>query len=288
MDMNIHKYVALLKTVECGSFTKAAEELSYSQSGISRMIGDLEKEWEVSLLERGRGGIRLTSDGLMLLPYVKRICAEYESLQRQVNELHGLQSGLIRIGTLSSVAAHWLPNIIRKFHEDYPNISYELISGEYQEIESWIFEGRVDCGFLRLPVHAELETVFLERDKFFVILPENHEMAGCERFPSKALEEYPFMLLEKSGRPEIFELFDEYRLKPDVHFRTWDDYAIMSMVENGLGISIMPELLLKRVPYRIVAKELDVPAYRDIVIALRSRENAPLAVRRFLEYMKYR
>ena len=89
VDMNIQKYAAFLKTVEYGSFTKAAESLSYSQSGISRMIADLEKEWEVSLLERGRGGVRLTSDGITLLPYVKRLCTEYDSLQRQVNEMKG-------------------------------------------------------------------------------------------------------------------------------------------------------------------------------------------------------
>ena len=77
MDVSIQKYLAFIKTVECGSFTNAAEILSYSQSGISRMIGDLEKEWNVSLLERSRGGVRLTSDGLKLLPYAQSVCSEY-------------------------------------------------------------------------------------------------------------------------------------------------------------------------------------------------------------------
>ena len=71
MDTNVQKYMAFIKTVELGSFTKAAEILNYSQSGISRMISDLEKEWNVSLLERGRAGVSLTSDGLRILPYVK-------------------------------------------------------------------------------------------------------------------------------------------------------------------------------------------------------------------------
>lgn len=288
MDMNIQKYAAFLKTVEYGSFTKAAESLSYSQSGISRMIADLEKEWEVSLLERGRGGVRLTSDGITLLPYVKRLCAEYDSLQRQVDEMKGLQTGLIRIGTLTSVATHWLPNIIRKFHADYPNIEYELISGEYIEVEEWILEGRVDCGFLRLPAHPDLETIFMERDEMLVILPENHRLADCEVFPVEALCEDPFMLLEKGGRMEASELFEQYHLKPDVHFRTWDDYAIMSMVESGLGISIAPELFLRRTPYRIAKKKLNVPAYRDIAFALRSRKTASMAVKRFMEYLDYR
>ena len=67
------------------------------------------------LLERGKGGVKLTSDGLKLLPYTKSLVAEYEKLQMQVDELKGLQSGLIRIGTFSSVATHWLPNIIKEF-----------------------------------------------------------------------------------------------------------------------------------------------------------------------------
>ncbi len=129
-------------------------------------------------------------------------------------------SGLIRIGTFSSVATHWLPNIIKVFQQDYPNIDYELLLGDYTEIEEWILEGRVDCGFLRLT--------------------------------------------------------------------TWDDYAVMSMVESGLGISILPQLILKRIPYKIIAKELDVPAYRNIGLALRNKKTASLAVKRFLDYLQYR
>lgn len=252
------------------------------------MIADLEKEWNVSLLERGRAGVRLTSDGLKLLPFVKNVCAEYEKLLTQVDELNGLESGLIRIGTFSSVATHWLPNIIREFQKDYPNIDYELLLGDYTEIEAWILEGRVDCGFLRLPAHPDLETAFLAQDRLMVILPETHPLADCDRFPAAALCSEPFLLLEKGGKAEISEIFERCSLTPKVHFTTWDDYAIMSMVESGLGISILPQLILKRVPYRIVAKELEIPAYRDIGIALRSKKSASLAVKRFLDYLDFR
>ena len=110
MDTKLQKYMALLKTVEYGSFTKAAEVLHYSQSGISRMISDLEKEWNLSVLERGRSGVRLTSDGVKMLPFVQNVCREYQNLQDQVDQLQGLESGLIRIGTISSIATHWLPS----------------------------------------------------------------------------------------------------------------------------------------------------------------------------------
>ena len=288
MDMNIQKYMAFTKTVEYGSFTKAAEVLNYSQSGISRMINDLEKEWSVSLLERGRAGVRLTSDGLKLLPFAQSVCNEYQKLQSQVDELKGLQSGLIRIGTFSSVATHWLPNIIKEFQKDYPNIDYELLLGDYTEIENWILEGRVDCGFLRLPTIPEFETIFLEQDKLLVVLPENHPLAERERFPVKSLCDYPFMLLEKGARADVSEIIEKCNVKPMVHFTTWDDYAIMSMVESGLGISILPELILQRIPYRIVIKELDIPAYRHIGLAMRDKRSASLAVKRFLDYLPCR
>lgn len=288
MDANIQKYMAFIKAVEYGSFTKAAEALAYSQSGISRMIGDLEKEWKVSLLERDRAGVRLTSDGIKLLPYAKSVCNEYQKLQMQVDDLNGLQSGLIRIGTFSSVATHWLPNVIKEFQKDYPNIDYELLLGDYTEIENWIQEGRVDCGFLRLPTQPDLESIFLAKDKLLVILPENHPLADCERFPVKALENDPFMLLEKSAKAEISKIFERWNITPKVHFTTWDDYAIMSMVESGLGISILPELILKRIPYHIVIKELDVPAYRNIGLVMRDQKTVSIAVKRFMEYLKYR
>lgn len=288
MDMNLQKYLAFVKTVEYGSFTKAAELLHYSQSGVSRMINDLEKDWKVSLLERDRTGVRLTSDGLKLLPYAQSVCNEYQKLQIQIDELNGLQSGLIRIGTFSSVATHWMPNIIKEFQKDYPHIDYELLLGDYTEIENWILEGRVDCGFLRLPTRPELQITFLEQDKLLVVLPENHPLADCDFFPINALCEYPFMLLEKGANSDVSQIFEKCNLKPKVHFTTWDDYAIMSMVESGLGISILPELILQRIPYKIIAKELEVPAYRKIGLAMREKKLVSLAMKRFLEYVPFK
>jgi len=286
--MDINKYMALVKTVEYGSFTKAAEILSYSQSGISKMVRDLEDEWKVTLLERGKNGVKLTSEGMKLLPYAKSVCIEYEKLQMQVDELNGVQSGLIRIGTFSSVATHWLPNIIKEFQKDYPNIDYELLLGDYTEIETWISDGRVDCGFLCLPTHPEFDTIFLARDELMAVIPEDHPLRNCERFPVAALCDEPFMMLEKGERTEVSQIFERSGLTPSVRFTTWDDYAVMSMVESGLGISVLPNLILRRIPYRILAKGLDVPAYRDIALALRNRKTASPAVKRFIEYLDCR
>ena len=287
MDMNIQKYMAFIKTVEYKSFTKAAEVLNYSQSGISRMIADLEKEWNISLLERGKFGVRLTSEGVKLYPFIKSVCREYEKLQGEVEEINGLESGLIRIGTFSSIATYRLPNVIKKFRKDYPNIEYEILLGDYTEIEKWIMDGRVDFGFIRLPaMSTNLEIEFLERDRLLVILPEDHPLANCDKFPMERLADDSFMLLEKGEKSDIAKILEENGVNPKVDFTTWDDYAIMSMVESGLGISIIPELIMKRASYNIVVKELEKPMYREIGMAFRDKKNTTKAVEKFLSYIR--
>lgn len=288
ISMNIQKYVAFLKVVEFGSFTKAAEALDYTQSGISRMIHDLEMEWQVSLFERSRSGISLTSDGMKLLPQIKRIYNEHEILSAQIEDLRNIQTGIIRIGTFSSVASHWLPNIIRNFKKDFPKIDFEFLLGDYTEIENWIITGRVDFGFVRLPVKTELETMFLEKDRLLAVVPENHPLAAHKKFPIQELARNPFMLLEKGAKAEVAEILEKHQVSPQVNFTTWDDYAILSMVENGLGISILPELILQRIPHKITAIELEIPAHRKIGIAMREQKALSLSSKRFLDYLSFR
>ncbi len=137
-----------------------------------------------------------------MLPFVQNVCREYQNLQDQVDQLQGLESGLIRIGTISSIATHWLPSVIKAFQKDYPNIEYELLSGDYGEIEEWLLAGRVDCGFLFAAGFCRTGNHPLKRDEMMVIMPQNHPLADCESFPIKALEEEPlcFWNGEKSLR----------------------------------------------------------------------------------------
>jgi DNA-binding transcriptional LysR family regulator len=178
--------------------------------------------------------------------------------------------------------------MIRIFKKDYPKIDFELLLGDYTEIESWILNGRVDFGFVRLPSKPDLDTIFVEQDRLLVVMPLNHPLANCEKFPINDLLNSPFMLLEKGAKAEISEIFEMHQISPQVNFTTWDDYAIMSMVENGLGISILPELILKRIPHKIIAKELEIPAFRNIGIATRDQKSLSLASKEFLEYLSYR
>jgi len=277
VDKNLCKFMAFVKTVECGSFTKAAEELNYTQSAISRMINDLENEWRITLLERGKSGVTLTSDGTRLYQYCVNVCNEYKKLELAVDELKGLETGIIRIGAFSSVATHWIPNIIKNFQKDYPKIDYEILLGDYTEIAEWIKNGRIDCGFTNLLYAKDFDTEILEKDEFRVILPENHNLCKYDKIPVEELEKYPFLLLKKNGISECGEIFEKYTTN-----------SIMAMVEKGLGISVLPKLILQRVPYNIEIRSLNVPAYRNICIAMRDKSMLSKAAKTFLTYLKYR
>lgn len=288
MEQNILKYKAFVTAVNLGSISEAAKILNYSQSGISRMIADLEDECNAVLLERGKHGVCLTSSGIELLPYAMRLCQEFDKLQIKIDDMNGIQSGTIRIGTFSSVATYWLPNIIAEYEKQYPNIEYELLLGDYEEIEKWVSEGRVDFGFLRLPTQKPLETIELEEDEQMVVLPANHPLVNEECFPVKALADYPFIMLEKGVKAEITDIFVKNNLVSKPKYTTFDDYAAMAMVEKGLGIAILPRLILRDTNRDIVIKPLDVPAYRTIGVAMKKRKELSLAAERFLDFLSYR
>lgn len=283
--MNFLKAEAFIKTVELGSLTKAAEALGYTQSGISHMIQAIEEETGTLLLHRNRSGLLLTSDGRHLLPYIRGIVDAGHSLTEEINKLHGLESGCIRIGTFSSISCHWLPVLMKEFKALHPGIDFELIQGDYADIETWAKEGRIDFGFVRLPIQSNLSVIPLKKDRLMVILPENHPLANNKTFPVNALGEETFILLEEGSNSEITNFFQQVSIHPNVRFRVKDDYTIMSMVENQLGISILPELVLYRNPYHIVTMELDLPHYRSLGIVKKDVMSSGCAVQKFLDYI---
>ena len=96
------------------------------------------------------------------------------------------------------------------------------------------------------------------------------------------------MLLEHGGKTEVSDLLSSYHVHPDIRFTTWEDFAIMAMVEKGMGISILPDLILKRVPYKIEIRPLEEPYYRSIGLAMKNNKNLTPAVQKFIEYLPFR
>ena len=134
----MQRYIALLKIIEVGSFTKAADLLGYTQPALSQMIASLEKELSIKILYRSRYGIRLTPEGERLYPSIQNAVIQYQTMRHTADEIRGLDSGIVRIGTVSSVSCHWLPGIIRRFWQKYPNIQIVLHQGDYTSISEWV------------------------------------------------------------------------------------------------------------------------------------------------------
>ncbi len=267
--MSIRKYIAYLRTAETGSITRTASELGYTQSAVSKMIADLESEWQVRLLTRSRAGIELTSEGLALLPSIRAVVKEYNDLGFAVSELHGQQAGFLRIGCFTSMSTSVLPNILKAFHLEYPNIRIQLINGEYEDIAGWLRRGTVDCGFLTLPAPSEFETRFLLRDSFVAILPEGHPMASAPCYPIARLSEDDFVKLNERPDYELDRFLDAQEEKPRVVYEATNDFALLAMVECGLGVSIVHDLILYPRHYRVVRLPLNITQFRDVGIAVK-------------------
>ena len=122
------KYLAFVKTAEKGSFTRAAQELNYVQSSVSKMVADLEQEWGMTLLERSKSGVCLTSAGAQLMPFLRKILNDHREMESQICRMNGIETGIVRIGTFSTVAIHWLPNLFAALQKDYPGLNMRCCS----------------------------------------------------------------------------------------------------------------------------------------------------------------
>ena len=284
--MSLQKYTALLKTIELGSISQAAEQMGYTQPAVSRMIADLEREWNVELLRRSRAGLEVSSVCRQLLPILQSIVENCEELDFAVGELHGVHTGLIRVGLFTSVADMWIPNLLRSFRCKYPNIGFDLIMVDsYAQIEESIRHGEVDCGFVSLPTTNDLQTRFLMRDELVAVLPREHPLADVEKFPVEELEGAPFIMFRETADFEISRFLASHPYAPDTKYTVSNDHTLLSMIEQGLGIGITHSLIAKNPRYGVVCKSFDYPQYRDIGIATAKNTRITNATKLFVDHV---
>jgi DNA-binding transcriptional LysR family regulator len=272
--------------VELGSLTKAAEVMGFTQSGVSHMINSLEDEFGFSLLIRNRSGAKLTTNGEEILKTMREILKWNEHLEQQVASIHGIELGTIHIGTFTSVGVHWLPGIIQDFQRDYPHIEIRLVEGDYREIEDWIAEGKIDCGFLSLPTSDIFDAIPLHQDPMLVLLPMEHPLSSEDSITLSQIENEPFIMPSQGSDYDVNRMLEKARIKPAIKYTLGDDYAIMAMVEKGLGISILPELVLRGQQRNIRLIELKEKSFRSLGIAVNSMREISPATKRFLNYVK--
>lgn len=281
----MNRYLALQKIIELGSFTKAAEALGYTQSSISQMVASLESELSIKLLTRSRTGVKLTLEGKELYPFIERSILQYQAMLEKANEIKGLETGIIRVGTISSITCHWMPQLIRGFQKIYPNVQFLFHQGDYSSIQEWIKTGAVDFGFMSPNAATDLEVIPIKDGEMLAVLSENHPLADKEPLSLRDLAEEPFILLEEGHYSEPLLAFREAGLTPNIKYTIHDDYAIVTMAEAGLGVSILAELLLRRTNYHVVCRSVDPPIFRTLGIAYKDKSSLPIASKYFIEYL---
>lgn len=282
----MNRYIALQKIVELGSFSKAAEAMGYSQSAISQMISSLEEEMSIKLVNRFRTGVTLTLEGKELYPQIEKLIYQYDSVQEKAKEIKGLETGVIRMGTLASISAHWLPNLLKEFQEQYPGVEFVIHQGDYTSIYEWIRTGAIDFGFVNPKAVTGIETTVLKEGAMLAVLPEAHPLAQSDVIPLAALADEPFILLEEGHYYEPLEAFHSIGVSPNIKYTIHDDYAIMTMVEAGLGVSILAELVLHRTNYKIRLCSTEPAISRTIAIGYKDKSGLPIACKRFIELLR--
>ena len=269
--MSLKKYEAFAKTVELGSLTKAADAMGYTQSSMSHILGSLEAELGFSLLHRNRGGIRLTAAGEQLLPKIQELLEKKKELDSIICRLAGDSVGSVRVGAFTSVAVNWLPGILKEYQANHPAVEIKMFNGDYHDVEHWLEQGQIDVGFLALPGPAGIPCIPLKEDPLVVILPKDHPLAKYDRVPIELAAREPIISLLESSAQDVSRALGAAGIRPDIKYTTKDDYAIIAMVRAGLGISIMPELLLRNLSDQVIVKQLAPAASRTIALGFREQ-----------------
>ncbi|WP_423214813.1 LysR family transcriptional regulator [Streptococcus equinus] len=287
--MDTARCKAFIAAAETGRFTKAAEILNYTTSGVSQLVTALEAELDLSLFVRTRKGVRLTQAGERLLPVARALMQQEQNLYQVSKEIKGLDVGEITIAAYSSISTHWLPAIIKKFKEDYPNIQIRLMEGIRQEVMVWLDDAKADIAFLSSGSDlATYDWTPLAKDRMLAVLSTNHPLAKANSYPISRCASEDFIMPALGRDDDVADLFERFQIEPRILFSTLENYATISMIENDLGMSIMNELITKNFQANVVMLPLEPPQDITLGMAMPSRTSASPAVKKFADYvLKY-
>lgn len=284
--MSTKKYAAFLKVVELGSITKAAEAMGHTQSGVTQLMRSLEDDLGISLFHRSRAGITLTKQGEALLPYIEKVMADEISLKQYAKRLSSSEQNTLRIGTFTSVAVNILPALFKKYKEIDPTARFEMRDIGYNNIEEILSKEDLDFCFVTLPLSLECKCIPLYEDRLLAVTSKEHPLANKTSFPLTQFEKEPVISLIKELNQDAQTVWQKHHITPNVQYVTKDDYAMIAMAEKGLGICIMPELLLKGSSEDVAVMELNPPAHRTLGIAFPPHKEVSDNALRFAEFAK--
>ena len=274
--MNIRKYAAFVRAVELGSLSKAAEELGYTQSGISHMMQSLEEEVGFPLLTRTSAGIQANAEGELLLPVIRQLLDASESLEQHIARIKGADTGRIRIAAYPSVATYWLPGIIRRFQKDYPSVEIQIIEGGSNTIEEIMASRQADLCLYAGGERQDFEWVPLCRDRMMALVAPGHSLSRERAVPLEAFLKEDFIMPMPGYDGEVRYILDKLPRWPHILFSACSDYAIINMVTEGL----------QNYGHTAVALPMDPPQERVLGMGVPQLKTASPVTRNFMRYVE--
>lgn len=268
----------LLTAIDSGSFTRAGEILGYTQSNLTQMTRAFEEELGFPLLIKTKRGVEPTQEAKQLLPVMRALLAQEERFFQEADSIRGISRGTLRIGTFVSTSTSWLPRLLSYFQTNYPEVMFEIHESGQDEMEHGLLDGSLDITLMSQPEHDTLDFIPIVEDPLLVVFSKKHDLSGYDYVPVEKLAGYPFIMTYQSYDRDVRKIFTSQDFEPEVRYYFKDDFAVLSTVQYGLGIAILPELIVEKFPGDYDCRMLEPEAYRTLGIGIRSLKDAgPLA-----------
>lgn len=245
MNLNHLHYFRVLAKVE--HYTKAATQLSITQPSLSHAISALEKELGTFLFEKQGRNVRLTKYGKFFLTYVDKALGELERGEKKLREYTSISKGVVDLGFIYTLGAHFIPNMIGSFleKESNKNISFSFGQGTTKKIIQGLKDEKFDLAFCSFVANeSNIDFTAILQEELVVIVPYSHPLASNDSVDLKDTEDYPFIFFsEDSGiRPIIDNLFEKVNVKPQIICETEEDTAVAGLVSINYGIAVVPNI----------------------------------------------
>ncbi len=287
--MDNRKYEALLHISENGSITRTADELGYTQSGVTQMVNSLEKELGIQLLIRTNKGVALTRNAQNLIPYMREEHKWESRIRQECDRLTGRETGTVTVGCLSSISTAWMPTILEDFAKKYPNIRIYMRENEAPELERMLLSGIIDIAVTELSQDRSYESKELYRDEILAVVPRGHVLAGRNAVSLEELQKYPFVSYSTGdagtndfGWPDIAT---GYKIKWNTMYSCKDDMTAIHMVKHNLGVTLAGSVMLSNYPDETVNISLKPQLFRSLGIAILSKKDMLPSTRLFINCM---
>ena len=272
----------LLAVADTGGFSLASERLAMSQPSVSRAVASLEDELGVQLLSRRRGAIALTNVGVHIAMHARGVLAHAEAIRQEAGQVTGAYAGHLRIGSLPSLSAELISPILARFHERNPGAEVELFEAPDDDVLHWVRSRSVDVGLVaRKP--DDLEVKHLRDTELLAVLPAAHPAADGEAVSLAALEHDPFVVPRNGFERVVAELFAPDGRAPRVEFEVSETSSAVAIVAAGLGVTVVPDLLLDEIPASVIVLRLDPQVVLPLGLAVRSETEPSPAVAAFVD-----